>query len=87
MYCPGMLFIRHHLQRHFLGSTRYYIRTPVWKLLATVTFLGPLLPPIVLFRPSIVRFVSSDIYGAAPCAPIPHCRPALRITKCLSLFF
>jgi hypothetical protein len=43
--------------------------------------------PIVLFCPSIVCFVSSNIYGAAPCAPIPHCRPALRIAKRLSLFF
>jgi hypothetical protein len=55
--------------------------------LATVTFLGPLLPPIVLFRPSIIRFVSSNIYGAAPFASTPHCRPALRIAKRLSLFF
>jgi hypothetical protein len=83
----GGLFIRHHPQRHFLGSTRYYSRTPVWKLLTTVTFLGPLLPPIVLFRPSIVRFVSFDIYGVALCASTPHCRPALCIAKRSSLFF
>jgi hypothetical protein len=83
-----VLFIRHHLQRHFLGSNRYYFWTPVWKLLATVTLLGPLLPPIVLFRPSIVRFVSSDIYGATPCASTPDCRPArIRIAKRSSLFF
>jgi hypothetical protein len=82
------LFIRHHLQQHFLGSKRYYFRTPVWKLLATVTFLGPLIPPIVLFRPSIVSFVSSDIYGAATCASTPpHCRSALSIAKRSSLLF
>jgi hypothetical protein len=72
--------IRHHLERHFPGSTRYYFRTPVWKLLATVTVLGPLLPPIVLFRPSIVRFVSSNIYGAGPWLP------PLLIAEHLSLF-
>jgi hypothetical protein len=87
MICSGGLFIRHHLQQHFLGSTRYYFCKPVWKLLATVTFLGPLLPPIVLFLPSIVRIVSYDIYGAALCASTPHCRPALRIAKPSSLFF
>jgi hypothetical protein len=78
------LFIQHHLRRHF---HRYYFRTPTWKLLVTASVLGPLLPPIVLFRPSVVRFVSSNIYGAAPCTPIPHCRPALHIAKRLSLFF
>jgi hypothetical protein len=54
--------------------------------LATVMVLGPLFPPIVLFCPSIVRFVSSDVYGAGPSASTPHCPPALLIARRSSLF-
>jgi hypothetical protein len=73
-YSRGRLLIRHHLERHFLGSNGYYFPKPVWKLFATVTVLGPFFPPIVLFRPSFVRLGSSNIYGAVPSASTAHCR-------------
>jgi hypothetical protein len=51
----GGFFIRHHLLRHFLGSSYYYFRTPVWKLLATVMVMAPFSPPIVQFFPYDAR--------------------------------
>jgi hypothetical protein len=41
--------------RHFLGSTCYYFRSAVWKLLVTVLVLAPFFPPIVQFRLSGAR--------------------------------
>jgi hypothetical protein len=66
--CSGGLFIQHHLQRHFLGSTRSYFRTPVLKWLDPLSFSSPFLPLFVKFRPCFARVEPSDVYGAAPSA-------------------
>ena len=64
------LLIRPHLERPLPGTTCYYFRTPVWKLLGTVRVLASFSPPIVEFCPSFVGFLFSDFYGAAPFATV-----------------
>jgi hypothetical protein len=75
-------FIRQHLLRHFLGSTCYYFRTLVWKLLMTVMIMAPFSPQLFNFVLTVHVLNLPIFLGAGSFATVHHWRRMLNIVLC-----